>query len=134
MDLTAMTAKAGFLDRLQDAGMTVLIGVVVVFSVLILLTLIFKLFGVVTGFLTKKDDDTPVQKPVAPKAKPQPVASVPAVQSGVSGEVVAAIAAAVAAMAEADGKTYAVRRISRAAIGGRSAWAAAGVAENTRSF
>lgn len=125
MDMTAL---------LKESGMTVLIGAVVVFSVLVLLTLIFKLFGVVAGSLAKGESDAqPMQKPPVPMVKPQPVASVPAVQNGVPEEIVAVIAAAVAAMSAADSKTYAVRRISRAATG-RSAWAAAGIADNTRSF
>ena len=49
-------------------------------------------------------------------------------------EVVAVIAAAVAAMST-DGKQYAIRRIRPAtATGVRPAWAAAGIADNTRPF
>ena len=51
---------------------------------------------------------------------------------GISEEVVAVIAAAVAAMTP-EGKRYAVRSVSRAR-GDRPVWAAAGVAESTRPF
>ena len=46
---------------------------------------------------------------------------------------VAAIAAAVAMMAP-EGKRYAVKSVSRKDAGGRSVWAAAGIADNTRPF
>ena len=45
----------------------------------------------------------------------------------------AAIAAAVARMAP-EGKRYALKSVSRKDAGGRSAWAAAGIADNTRPF
>lgn len=123
---------------LGDAGMTVLIGVTVVFSVLILLTVLFWLFGVVMSGSRgeKKKATPPAAAPAQPKvAAPAPmptVAKAPAVQSGIPEEVVAVIAAAVAAMST-DGKRYAVRSVSRAR-GERPVWASAGLAENTRPF
>lgn len=113
--------------------MTVVIGLVVVFSVLLLLTLIFWLFGKVAG-----GGNGAAAKTIQPVAKPAVVSAIPAapIQSNndIPDEVVAVIAAAVAAMS-ADGKQYAVRRIRPAAThNSRSVWAAAGVAENTRPF
>ena len=52
--------------------------------------------------------------------------------SGISDEVVAVIAAAVASMAP-EGKKYAVRSVSRTRTE-RPVWAAAGIAESTRPF
>lgn len=131
------TAAMNVSNVMGDAGMTVLIGLVVVFGMLLLLTGIFKMFGLVGGVLSGKPAEPKAVKTApAPAAKPaapaKPASKAPVVQPGISDEVVAAIAAAVAMMS-VDGKTYAVRRISRVS-GGRSAWAAAGVAENTRSF
>lgn len=114
-------------------GMTVVIGLVVVFAVLLVLTGIFYLFGFIMDSMNapKKSKKATTSAPAAtaaPVAVPAPV-----VQSGISGEVVAAIAAAVASMAP-EGKRYAVRSVSRKDVGGRSAWAAAGIADNTRPF
>ncbi|MBP3435694.1 MAG: OadG family protein [Clostridia bacterium] len=118
-------------NLLADAGMTVLIGVVVVFGVLLVLTFVFWLFGVVARAGSHKPAAT---KPApAPKPIKQP-APAPAVDDGVPEEVVAVIAAAIAAMS--DGATrYAVRRISPArSQGARPVWAAAGIADNTQPF
>ena len=116
-------------------GMTVVIGLIVVFVVLLALTGIFYLFGFVMDKLSAPKKPKKAES-VAPAAAPvvAPVAApAPAVQDGISGEVVAAIAAAVAMMAP-EGKRYAVRSVSRKDAGGRSAWAAAGIADNTRPF
>ncbi len=118
-------------NLIANAGMTVLIGFVVVFGVLALLTFIFWLFGVVARGGSGKTDASKVA-PVAksPVAKP----AAPTIDSNVPPEVVAVIAAAVAAMS--DGTTqYAVRRIGVArSAGARPVWAAAGIAENTQPF
>lgn len=129
--LSIWAANAG--QVLGDAGMTVLIGLVVVFAALILLTLIFVLFGRVASAGSRgKQEEKPAAPVPAVKAAPAVTAPAPQVQSGISEEVVAAIAAAVACMAP-DGKRYAVRSVRRAG-GDRSAWAAAGLAESTRPF
>lgn len=120
-------------NLLADAGMTVLIGVVVVFGVLIVLTFIFWLFGVAArGGSGKPAEPKPAPAP-KPSKKTAPVAA-PVVEDGISDEVVAVIAAAIAAMS--DGTTrYAVRRISAARSQGmRPIWAAAGIADNTQPF
>lgn len=57
----------------------------------------------------------------------------PAVENGISDEVVAVIAAAIAAMS-ADGKSYSIRSIKKSRNGTRPVWAAAGLQENTRPF
>ena len=58
--LTPLFADVSLGERFADAGMTVLTGLVVVFSVLILLTFIFYLFGKVVG------------RPKGPKPAPAP--------------------------------------------------------------
>lgn len=115
-------------------GMTVVIGLVVVLATLLVLTGIFYAFG----FIMDKINSPKSSKKQEVSAKPAaPVVSAPApapvVQSGISNDVVAAIAAAVTMMAP-EGKRYAVRSVSRKDASGRSAWAAAGVADNTRPF
>ncbi len=115
---------------LAEAGKTVLIGVLVVFSVLVLLTVIFRLFGVAAGFKkapAKTAEETPDELIAAIAG------AIVADSDEVSDEVAAVIAAAVAAMS--DGKTrYAIRRIAPAAKAARSTWAAAGMVQNTQPF
>lgn len=117
-----------------EALLDVVIGFVLVLAVMILLIVIFWAFGKVMSSLSgreKKVSDTPaVPKPVKPSAINSPMSK--AATADADDEVVAVIAAAVAAMAPA-GKTYAVRRI-RCQSSGRPAWAAAGAFENTRPF
>ena len=98
---TVMAVDVGQL--MADAGMTILIGLVVVFSVLILLTFIFWLFGKIAGGSSKKTT-APKTAAAEPAAKPAPAPRPipPTVQAGISEEIVAVIAAAVAAM-EPDG-------------------------------
>lgn len=117
---------------LSDAGMVILIGLSVVFVALIALTIIFWLFG-----RTMHRGNT-AQTPVAPAVQAEPVvfANRPLTNTnpsnGISEEVIAVIAAAVAAMAP-EGTRYVVRQVSHSR-GERSAWAAAGLLENTRPF
>lgn len=112
---------------LGDAGMTILIGLVVVFAVLLLLTGIFKLFGMVVsgiegaGKTAAPAADVPVPAAAAATAPAAPAAAVgntetvstaPAVQNGIPDETVAAIGAVVAALAPA-GTQYAVSGIRK---------------------
>ena len=107
---------------LADAGITIAIGLTVVFLVLLLLTGVFKLFGVIMAAGEKKAPvflpDAPVSTvvPVAPVApivgNTEQVASKPDVDGGVPAETVAAISAAVASVAPA-GTQYAVKGIRK---------------------
>ncbi len=115
-------------------GMTVVIGLAVVLATLLVLTGIFYLFGFIMDMINKPKTKKDASAKAAPApAKAPAAAPAPVVQSGIPGEVVAAIAAAVAMMAP-EGKRYAVKSVSRKDASGRSAWAAAGVADNTRPF
>jgi len=114
-------------------GMTVVIGLVVVFAVLLCLTGIFYLFGFVMDKVNNTSKSKKTETKETPKKSPAPKpVPAPVVEKGISGEVVAAIAAAVASMAP-EGKRYALKSVSRAS-NGRSAWSAAGIADNTRPF
>ncbi len=135
MSATLLQVDAGKL--LSDSAMTVLIGLVVVFGTLLVLTFVFWLFGVIAGLGSKKNSTpkaAPAPKPAPKAASPAATATAPVVEDGISDEIVAAIAAAIAAMS--DGTThYAVRRISAArSQGTRPVWAAAGIADNTQPF
>ena len=106
---------------LADAGMTIVIGFSVVFLVLLLLTGIFKVFGIVMSMKPQKTEipaPAPVAAPVAaPAAAPivgntEQVASKPDVDGGIPAEEVAVISAAVASMAP-EGTQYAVKGIHK---------------------
>ncbi len=107
-------------EIMSDAGLTIVIGFVVVFSVLLLLTGIFKLFGVVMGSVSGKEEtEVAPAAPVAVAASsPAPVAdlgpmvSSAQVRNGISDEETAVIAAAIAATLPA-GKAYEIRKIDR---------------------
>ena len=125
--MNGMFASVNTTALMSDSAMTVLIGLVVVFGVLVLLTFVFWLFGTVAR-AGKSEEPKTVVIPV-PKAAPAPV-----VEDGVSDEVVAVIAAAIAAMSDGT-TTYAIRRIRPASrVSARPTWAAAGIADNTRPF
>ncbi len=124
-----MCAKETAGAIMSDAGMTILIGLVVVFAVLLLLTGVFKLFGIAMSkanegemSAARRDVSAVVPKTVpAPAVVPvvgnvAPVTTVPQVQNGIPEETVAVISAAVAMLAPA-GVQYAVSGIRRAAQG-----------------
>ena len=97
---------------LADAGLTIAIGVSVVFLVLLLLTGIFKVFGVVMSMKPQKAE-IPAPAPVAPiVGNTEQVASKPDVDGGIPAEEVAVISAAVASMAP-EGTQYAVKGIHK---------------------
>lgn len=100
-------------EILTDAGFTILIGLVVVFSVLLLLTAIFKVFGMIMSSSAKKDSAEEVP-PVAstPVVDIGPMVSSTQVRNGISDEETAVIAAAVAATLPV-GTAYTIRKIDR---------------------
>ncbi len=108
---------------LGDAGITIAIGFSVVFLMLLLLTGVFKLFGVVMSATDQKQEIPAPVMPKAPKAAPaapaapivgntETVSSKPDVDGGVPAETVAAISAAVASVAPANTQ-YAVKGIRK---------------------
>lgn len=130
-------------DRSAMFTSTVVIaGISIVVGVLLLLILVFYLFGMIVSRAekkakskSKKSSSPPVKEtvkmysapaPVMPKAAPAPI-----VEQGISSEVVAAIAAAVAV---SEGSQAVVRSIKKVNVGGRNPWASAAIAENTRPF
>ncbi|MDE6469577.1 MAG: hypothetical protein K2L19_00960 [Eubacterium sp.] len=139
----------------------VIAGIGIVVGMLLLLILIFNLFGKFVPVLErvtnavnakiaawwagvkakhaakkadKKDESVQgsVLEPVL-NTPPIPERSAPApvVEQGISDEVVAAIAAAVAAT---EGSGAVVRSIKKKNVGGRNPWSAAATADNTRPF
>lgn len=132
---------------LSDAGTKIIVGFTVVFIGLVLLVTIFSIMGLIFKSVSKssakkeekkkaKTDKKSSEKKTVVAEKKEAIVSapVPVVEDGISDEVVAVIAAAIASMS--DGETrYAVRSIKKTRnIGGRPAWAMAGIRENTSSF
>lgn len=116
-------------------------GILVVFVILILLIFIFYAYGGIFQAITASGEKKKAAKAAeeaaktvedAKAAESVPVAAADIEDGEISGEVIAVIAAAVAAMS--DGKNYAVKKVKRAPASGRSAWAASGIFENTRPF
>lgn len=115
-------------------------GMVLVFAILVLLMLIITLEGKIFDGLNnkknaKKDADIKAAssaKPAAPAVKPAaPVAApAPVVEQGIPGEIVAVIAAAIAAMG---GGKYVLRAVHRADRK-NGAWTRAGVNDVTSPF
>ena len=122
----------------------VITGIVVVFIGLILLILFVSIYGKVFATVNKKKAakakaEAEAKLREASKGEPKPMAPVirteapPEIEDGIEEEIVAVIAAAIAAMGAASGKKLALKSI-KTARGSRSAWASAGIAENTRPF
>lgn len=115
-------------------------GISIVFSVLLLLVGIFYLFGAVmkkSNGQSKDKNEAKVAKLAkkeekAKQAAPKLTAAVaPVIEQGISGEVVAAISAAIAHL---EGGNVTIRSIKKQATNGRPAWATAGIMDATRPF
>ncbi len=122
-----------------SSAKVILTGFVVVFAVLLLLIIIIKIYSAIvnkaqsTGFKVKKKVETPgkPEKTVtkAEHVKEQPVQTQ---TDGIPGEVIAVISAAVATMYGGKDKVR-IKSVKKSGSK-RSAWANAGVIENTRPF
>lgn len=117
-------------DVVQGISVT-FTGIVVVFGMLVLLVLVLYIFGLLFDKKPKKEK---VREPKAPvvKKETKPTPAAPVVQN--NDEIVAVIAAAVAAMYEGSAVKPVIRRIKKSGNNVRPAWTAAGIFENTRSF
>lgn len=121
----------------------VVAGVSIVIGVLLLLILVFYLFGLIMTASEKKAKSKSQKSQTSEKANNVPAvklssapASVPkpSVEEGISGEVVAAIAAAVATVEGPGAVVTSVRAIKKNNVGGRNPWATAAVVDNNRPF
>lgn len=133
------------LDLVADTGATftttvVIAGMGIVFLMLVLLIIIFYLFGkIVSGAegRSKKKSSVSVQEAVE-MPLPSPVRSAavsPRVDDGIGTEVVAAIAAAVAMQEGCSNAVItSIRKVNIVNVPSRNPWAAAAVSDNTRSF
>lgn len=147
MDFSLLRAAAFAFNMAEgepDWPVVVITGILLVFAVLVLLYLIISFEGVIFTAIDKKKAEAqkaaskpapaPAPKPAlaAPSvAKAEPSVPEPKIQAGIPGEIVAAIAAALASME--GGKKFAIRSVKRAKKG-RNVWSSAGVMSNTEPF
>ena len=132
-------AELSMAERGIESAKVILTGFVVVFAVLFMLIIIIKAYSTIVGkaqdaaYKKKKkqkinDSEEALfqntSKPVSPPA--------PAAQEGIPEEVIAVISAAVASMYDSP-KGVRIKSIKKSGAG-RSAWASAGVLDNTRPF
>lgn len=123
-------------ENINKMWSTVVTGLVVVFIILILLVFILWALGKVMNIKIKPKESEKAAAAPAPAAIPVPApANAPEEEyEEDDGEIIAVIAAAVAAYGEAEGKQYKIASVRRKEKAVRSSWGAAGVAENTRPF
>lgn len=134
----ALLAKEelSFAEKGIASAKVVLTGFVVVFAMLILLILIIKIYGAIIQKAQDAGKKGKEKKAETVAETPAPVVAAPvapAQADGVSDEVVAVISAAVATMYGSSEKAR-IKSIKKSSDGGRSAWAKAGVLDNTRPF
>lgn len=127
-----------FSEKIITSLTVLLTGFVVVFAVLFILIGIIKGYGIIVTKLEQKVKEKKTQKeaalakPVAPVQQQKPVELTKTVESGISDEIVAVIAAAVDAMYGSSGKAK-IKSIKKSE-NSRSAWSKAGILDNTRPF
>ncbi len=134
----AQTAELSLAQKGITSAKVVLTGFVIVFAMLILLIFIIKIYSTIVskaqnagkGKKKKSAKEEPVKSPAPVTAKA--AAAVQTSEDGISDEVVAVISAAVATMYGSPSKAK-IKSIKKS-NGGRSAWANAGVLDNTRPF
>lgn len=117
-------------------GAVVISGLAIVFAALIILIFLVWIMGKIFDKLNAKKSDGNTKKAPAPEnSKPAPanISAAPAADD--ESEVIAVIAAAVAAMSEESGVPLRIHSIKRSAGTKRSnAWARAAAGESTRAF
>ncbi|MCI9272911.1 MAG: OadG family protein [Clostridiales bacterium] len=124
----------------MDWGTTwtvVLTGLLVVFCILIILTFVILGYGTLVYRIQNRKKSSPkspeIREDKPQAAQPTVIPAAPAQEEGISGEIIAAIAAAVAVMGEGTGTSYSIRSVKRSS-GSRPVWSTAGLMENTRPF
>ena len=133
-----MTAKMS-IDWAQVATV-VLAGVGIVLGVLIVLIFVFSGFGKLVSSLeksakgkkTNKNSENVNATPAVKAASAVKAAPAPVVEQVISGEVVAAITAAITASEGSN--QFVIRSVKRKDVGSRNPWARAAVNDNTRAF
>lgn len=122
----------------------VLTGLAVVFLALLLLIIVFKLFGLVfsrkpkpkkvkKAKAVKQEQEVKQNTPPVAAAKVEETTAVPPESDGISEEIIAVISAAIAAISASNGKKLKLMSV-KASGSTRKLWAQAGLNDNTRPF
>lgn len=138
-DVTTEAAKGTVpAENIEKMWSTLVTGLVVVFLILILLVIVLWALGKVMNIKRKPKNIEKTEAASVPAASAVPVqeAAVEAADEYEEddGEIIAVIAAAIAAYGESEGKQYKIASVKRKEKALRSNWASAGIAENTRPF
>lgn len=108
MTALASEGEKGFLDAFKSDGLYAVLGILIVFSVMILLFLVLKIAtAIISGSVGSKESKTEKKASSAPvpSSAPAPAAvPAPAAAPTNDGELIAAITAAISMMLEAEGK------------------------------
>lgn len=117
-------------------GAVVISGLAIVFAALIILIFLVWIMGKIFDKLNaKKSGGNAKKAPAAESSKPAPVNITATPAADDESEVIAVIAAAVAAMSEEYGTPLRIHSIKRSAVSKRSnAWARAAAGESTSAF
>lgn len=139
--MRGVTADLSLYDKSISAAKVILTGFVVVFAMLFFLIIIIKIYSaVISGAQRASDKRMKKKEKVMERVsgdsgvhiiKKPAYVTPPTVDDDIPEEIVAVIAAAVAA--SGDSPKVRIKSIRKAG-GGRSAWANAGVLDNTRPF
>ena len=121
---------------------TLITGLIVVFLILVILVAFLWAMGKLLNLNIKRKPKAakaaPAQSAAAPAPAPAPAAAAPAETEEYydedDGEIIAVIAAAIAAYGESEGKQYRIASVRKQDRAKRSSWSAAGISENTRPF
>ncbi len=131
------------LHALQLSDWTLVVaGITIVAGMLLLLIFVFRIFGSImekAGNKSKNKAQNNNNSANAQNSKPMPpVVSTPAapvIEQGISGEIVAAISAAVYTIEGSNSTITSIRTVrKKSPITGRNPWSQAAVIDNTRSF
>ena len=130
---------AGDIDmNFEYVASVVITGITVVFIGLVLLVVILLLFGLISKVRRNSADKKAelknnVKNSDAPMPKVETIKPTLEIEDNIEEEIVAVITAAIAHMSEKSGKRHAIKSI-KTAKPQRTAWAAAGLMDNTRPF
>lgn len=123
-------------ENIDKMWATLITGLIVVFLILIILVVFLWAMGKLLNLNIKKkpkavkNAPAPAPAPAAPAPAPVPAEEYEEDDS----EIIAVIAAAIAAYGERNGKQYRIASVRKRDRSQRSNWSAAGINENTRPF
>ena len=127
-------------ENVDKMWSTLITGLIVVFLILVILVAFLWAMGKLLNLNIKKKPkaaksaSAPVSVSAAPPPAPAPVETAEEYYDEDDSEIIAVIAAAIAAYGESEGKQYRIASVRKRDRSQRSSWSAAGISENTRPF